>query len=76
MLHRVVIPDDTPADRVDLRFVVGLDLWLAYRQDQAEKARLVADVLLAHNPKRLISVGLGGLPVLMFLKGGESCQRN
>ncbi len=67
--HRVVIPDDLPAEKTDLRFCAGLDVWLAYRQDQSEKARMVAEKLLTLNPRRLLSVSVGQSPVLMFLKG-------
>jgi hypothetical protein len=50
---RVVIPDDLSLDDIELRFLAGLDVTLAYREKHSSRVPELAQAILRVNPRIL-----------------------
>jgi len=51
--HRIVIPDDIAPDDIELRFLAGLDVTLAYREKHSSRVPELAQAILQANPRIL-----------------------
>jgi len=56
---RVVITDNTPPDRMEWRYLAGLDVMLPYRDADAPKVPELVQAILAANPRCLVALHMG-----------------
>lgn len=67
---RVVIPDSIAPDRLELRFLAGLDVTLAYRSEHANRVPDLAREVLKVNPRILNALAID-IPQNFILKNIE-----
>ena len=55
---RIVIPDDTPAEELNLGFLAGLPVQVVYRRKDAHRVSALIDAILGVNPSCLSTFAL------------------
>ena len=66
---RVVIADAVPPDTLELRYLAGLDVIIAYRDKDASRVHELAQSILAVNPRILQAFAMD-IPKTTILKNG------
>lgn len=66
----VVIADAVPFDNLELRFLAGLDVIIAYRDKDASRVHELAQAILAVNP-RLLQTFAMDIPKTTILKNSD-----
>lgn len=64
---RIVIADAVPFDDLELRYLAGLDVMLAYRNHDASRVMELAQVILRVNPRSLLAFAMD-IPKTTILK--------
>lgn len=70
---RVVVPDDLPVEKIDLSFIAGLWVIIAYRKAQAYMVGTLAQHALRFQPKALQTINIDCGAVAYLKLGGASC---
>ncbi|MGA8149258.1 MAG: hypothetical protein WB870_17020 [Gallionellaceae bacterium] len=55
---RIVIADPVAPDDLELRYLAGLDVWIAYRDKDAAKVSELAQAILQTNPHSLLAFNI------------------
>lgn len=67
---RVVVPEDLPAEKIDLSFIAGLWVIIAYRAAQASRVDALAQHALRFCPKALQTINVDCNAVAYLKLGG------
>ena len=69
---RVVVPEDLPAEKIDLSFIAGLWVIIAYRKAQASRVDALAQRALQFQPKALQTINVDCGAVAYLKLGGTA----
>jgi len=64
---RVVVTDQVPADSLELRFLAGLDVIIAYKDEHSSRVLDLASAILNVNPRILQAFAID-IPTTLILK--------
>ena len=67
LFPRIVITDDVPVNALELRYLAGLDVMLAYHDRDASKVPDLVRKILKVNPRSLLAFHMG-IPKNIILK--------